>query len=386
MLISKLTTPGIRRLPTSGSSMPVLSTPVSAMRRSSDHPLHRHAACSPSRLTNRWSTQADSHSQPDGDSTVSGSIALPVAAGRDEFKTSAPSHGLIVEVLAPIGSMTQGQTSIRRLGSRCPIAGVFTIDANAAVPARIAGQSFAHVGTVPQAICARSTRRTGRCLEPRRQQRKPVSGPGEFAESSCVAIPLKSRITGAQSAGRRRASPSEQETTYSTVCARLDRRPGKRQELALPTGLAVSSDGTTLYVAALGSSKVGISPTGALEDDTFVPSTADQVPLTGGGRPASCLTKMSAVFVLTASTMRSHRRHHDPDGNGSRRDPQLPDRCRSWRASAFSTMLPTPATTATRRARTATCSATWMRSRGISATPTPQSSRSGSVHGPAHSD
>src|SRR5207247_354063 len=53
--------------------------------------------------------------------------------------------------------------------------------------------------------------------------------------------------------------------------------------LALPLGMAITPDGTTLYVAAMGSSKIGVYSTAALESDTFVPSTANQIPVSGGG-------------------------------------------------------------------------------------------------------
>jgi DNA-binding beta-propeller fold protein YncE len=51
---------------------------------------------------------------------------------------------------------------------------------------------------------------------------------------------------------------------------------GAARSLAFPTGMAISPDGRTLYVAALGSSKVGVFSTRELETDAFVPSTADQ--------------------------------------------------------------------------------------------------------------
>ena len=47
--------------------------------------------------------------------------------------------------------------------------------------------------------------------------------------------------------------------------------------------MAVTGDGATLYVAALGSSKVGVFDTAQLENDTFVPSAASQIPVSGGG-------------------------------------------------------------------------------------------------------
>ena len=55
--------------------------------------------------------------------------------------------------------------------------------------------------------------------------------------------------------------------------------------LATPLQPVVSSDGATLYVAAFGSSKVGVFSTEALESDTFDPTvaSADALPVSGGG-------------------------------------------------------------------------------------------------------
>jgi len=56
----------------------------------------------------------------------------------------------------------------------------------------------------------------------------------------------------------------------------------KNASLATPTGMAVSQDGSTLYVAAFGSSKVGIFDTAMLENDTFTPSALSHIPVGGG--------------------------------------------------------------------------------------------------------
>jgi YVTN family beta-propeller protein len=72
------------------------------------------------------------------------------------------------------------------------------------------------------------------------------------------------------------------------------------KSLAFPTGMAVSSDGGTLYVAALGSSKVGVFSTKALEDDSFVPSLADQITLSGGGPTGLVLDERhDRLYALT---------------------------------------------------------------------------------------
>ena len=61
--------------------------------------------------------------------------------------------------------------------------------------------------------------------------------------------------------------------------------------------MAVSSDGATLYVAGFGSSEVGVYSTAALENDTFVPSANDQLPVSGGAKCASA--PCSGVIALS---------------------------------------------------------------------------------------
>ena len=59
----------------------------------------------------------------------------------------------------------------------------------------------------------------------------------------------------------------------------------KSHSLATPLDMAVTSDGKTLYVAAFGSSKIGVFDTVALEQNTFDPVTASQnyIAVSGGG-------------------------------------------------------------------------------------------------------
>jgi DNA-binding beta-propeller fold protein YncE len=72
------------------------------------------------------------------------------------------------------------------------------------------------------------------------------------------------------------------------------------KSLAFPTGMAVTPDGKALLVAALGSSKVGVLSTAALEAGTLVPSQADQVIVTGGGPSGIVLDERRGVaYVLT---------------------------------------------------------------------------------------
>ncbi len=74
----------------------------------------------------------------------------------------------------------------------------------------------------------------------------------------------------------------------------------KEHSLATPLAMAVSPDGATLYVAAYGSSKVGVFDTAALEDDSFEPSSSSHITVSGGG-PAGLALDESAhrLYVLT---------------------------------------------------------------------------------------
>lgn len=71
----------------------------------------------------------------------------------------------------------------------------------------------------------------------------------------------------------------------------------KTRSLATPLDMAVSEDGTTLYVAAFGSSKIGVFDTAELESDTFVPSSSRHIALSGGG-PAGVVVDGDRLYTL----------------------------------------------------------------------------------------
>jgi YVTN family beta-propeller protein len=76
----------------------------------------------------------------------------------------------------------------------------------------------------------------------------------------------------------------------------------KDHSLATPTGMAVSPDGGTLYVAAFGSSKIGVFDTTALAADTFDPTvaSAEYLDVSGGGPSGLVLdAARSRLYVLT---------------------------------------------------------------------------------------
>jgi len=77
--------------------------------------------------------------------------------------------------------------------------------------------------------------------------------------------------------------------------------PGvKEHSLATPLEMAVTSDGSTLYVAAFGSSKVGVFDTAQLESNTFTPSSASHISVSGGGPTGVVLDEANdRLYVMT---------------------------------------------------------------------------------------
>ncbi|HSP99106.1 MAG TPA: hypothetical protein VL049_17930 [Candidatus Dormibacteraeota bacterium] len=73
----------------------------------------------------------------------------------------------------------------------------------------------------------------------------------------------------------------------------------KAASLATPLDMALASDGT-LYVAAFGSSAVGVFASDAIENDTFTPDAGDQIAVSGGGPSGLALDEANQrLYVLT---------------------------------------------------------------------------------------
>jgi hypothetical protein len=74
----------------------------------------------------------------------------------------------------------------------------------------------------------------------------------------------------------------------------------KDDSLATPHGLAVSADGTMLYLAAKGSNKIGVFTAQDIENDSFVPDSTTHIPLSGGGPSGLVLDEVrNRLYVLT---------------------------------------------------------------------------------------
>src|SRR5581483_4115492 len=197
---------------------------------------------------------------------------------------------------------------------------VFAIDALATPPA--AGPTWAHVGTIlfDMAVNPVSGRVYVSNTEAKNERR--FAGPGIFTGSTVRGRLHQARITVLDGASVRPRHLNKH-IDYDEVPS----PPGvAERSLAQPMGMAVTSDGTKLYVAALGSDAVGAFDTAALEADSFVPDAASHIAVSGGGPTGLVLDEARgrlyvatrfddgiAVVDLGSRAEVGHVRMHDPE-------------------------------------------------------------------------
>ncbi|HWO25124.1 MAG TPA: hypothetical protein VNO30_40575 [Kofleriaceae bacterium] len=212
----------------------------------------------------------------------------------------APEVGLIVKHDGQHWRDVRGRPWDDQVRLSLPDKDVFVIDATASPPAEIAGPSgvFASVGTVLFNMAVNPV--NGNVYVSNTEARNDLrfEGAGTFAGTTLRGHLHESRITVLGPAG---VLPRHlnKHLDYSACCA-----PGgndaSQKSLAQPLGMAVTGDGATLYVAAFGSSAVGVYDTAALEQDTFVPSADSQIAVRGGGPTGLVLDEARGqLYVLT---------------------------------------------------------------------------------------
>ncbi|MDG2303503.1 MAG: hypothetical protein P8R42_02425 [Candidatus Binatia bacterium] len=172
----------------------------------------------------------------------------------------------------------------------------FGIDATVFPPVA-SGVEHSGVGTINMNAIVHPT--SGKLYVTNTEARNEVrfEGPGAFFGSTSVRGHLhEARITVIDGAA---VMPRHlnKHINYAVVPS----APGtKENSLATPLGMAISADGATLYVAAFGSSKIGIFDTTELENDTFVPSSSSHIPVTGGGPTGLVLDEANdRLYALT---------------------------------------------------------------------------------------
>jgi DNA-binding beta-propeller fold protein YncE len=175
---------------------------------------------------------------------------------------------------------------------------VFSIDARTLSQTA----SFSHVGTTLFNMVTNP--RSGKLYISNTESLNNVrfSGPGILGGSTVQGHIAETRITiisGSTVAARH----LNKHIDYSVLATdpRFDPSIGN-YSLSTPLDMAVTADGKTLYVAAFGSSKIGVFNTQALESDTFNPVTASAryIAVSGGGPSGLALDeRRNRLYVLT---------------------------------------------------------------------------------------
>jgi len=233
---------------------------------------------------------------PDGAVSPGGNPGPAMNAAGDP----APEVGLIVKFNNATGHWEDElrrtwESSIR---FKLPDTDVFAVDANALTQTA----AYAHVGTTLFNMAVNPV--TGALYVSNTDARNEVrfEGPGKFAGHTVQGHLAEARVS-VISGGAVASRHLNKHLNYSVLAG----APGfdataKSQSLSMPVDMAVSGDGKTLYVAAFGSSKIGVFGTKSLEDDSFNPMTASAAYLTvsGGGPSGLALDEgRGRLYVLT---------------------------------------------------------------------------------------
>jgi DNA-binding beta-propeller fold protein YncE len=206
-----------------------------------------------------------------------------------------PEVGLIVKYDGTRWRDGEGRDWSNAVRFTLPDRDVFAIDATADPP--IARPFASGVGTILFAMVVDPA--TGRLLVANTEARNEVrfEGPGTTAGSTVRGHLHEARVTIVERDGRARSRRLNPHIDY----ARVPSPTGvAERSLATPVAIAISSDGATTYVAAYGSSKIGVLDTRALVDGTFVPDASRHVVLRGGGPSGLALDETHGrLYVAT---------------------------------------------------------------------------------------
>ena len=218
--------------------------------------------------------------------SVPGGQPAPNSIDDGSFGAGGPETSLIVRFNTASGKWEDGlgRNWSNAVRFTLPDLDVFTINATASTPAEVATSQYAHVGTIlfNMAVNPVSGKVYVTNTEAHNEVRFEGSGTKYWDGVTATTVQghlHEARITvlsGTNVLPRR----LNKHIDYSV-------RPApegtKEKSLATPVGMAVSSDGTTLYVAGFGSNSIGVFSTSQIENDTFVPAASDRLALSGKG-------------------------------------------------------------------------------------------------------
>jgi DNA-binding beta-propeller fold protein YncE len=219
----------------------------------------------------------------------------------------APEVGAIVKWNGTHWVDSLGRSRDNLVRFSLPDKDVFALDAMANPPRQLSGNAgfFQGVGTILYTMAVNPVNGKVYVANTDANNLDRFEGPGIFAGHSLRGHLHESRITvlspGGAGGGASRVAARHlnKHIDYSKCCAPTPNDENERS-LAFPQGMAVTGNGATLYVAALGSGKVGVFSTAQLENDTFVPSAANHIPVSGGGPVGLVLDEdRGQLYVMT---------------------------------------------------------------------------------------
>jgi DNA-binding beta-propeller fold protein YncE len=212
----------------------------------------------------------------------------------------APEVGLIVK----FNNATQrwedelGRNWNHAVRFNLPDKDVFAVNANTMTQTA----AFSHVGTTLFNMVANPA--TGRLYVSNTEAFNHVrfEGPGIFGGSTVQGHLAETRVTVISG-----STVTPRHLNKHIDYSKLAGDPGfdptaKNHSLSTPLEMAVTGDGRTLFLAAFGSSKIGVFDTAALENNTFDPrsASANYIPVSGGGPSGLVLDEARGrLYVMT---------------------------------------------------------------------------------------
>lgn len=248
---------------------------------------------------------------PDGGETNGGLPATRVDAAGE----AQPETGLIVQYDGTHWRDELGRPWDDKVRFSLPDKDVFTIDASATPPQLVAGGDYAGVGTILFNMIVNPVNGNVYVSNTEALNLRRFEGPGQRLgrDHTVQGHTHESRITILSNTGVQPRHLNKH-INYNICCTAIPNAENAKS-LAQPMAMAITKDGQALYVAAFGSSKVGVFSTAQLESDTFTPNIADQISVTGGGPAGLVLDEAHArLYVLTRfdngiSTVDLQQRH-----------------------------------------------------------------------------
>ena len=224
--------------------------------------------------------------QPDTPCTLPDGTVSPggnPGPATDSAKEPAPEVGLIVKYNNGDGhwedELNRAWDGSVRLS--LPDTDVFAVNANTLAQTA----AFAHVGTTLFNMATNPVSGNLYVSNTDAVNNVRFEGPGIYGGHTVQGHLAEARITviaGSTVSPRR----LNKHIDYSALAGSANFDPTARtHSLSMPTGIAVTKDGKTMYVAAFGSSKIGVFSTAGIEQDTFDPLTAsaNYISVSGGG-------------------------------------------------------------------------------------------------------